>query len=212
MCQNVVLTKIFLFHISTVFVIMAGVYANNIQGTVAATSATAAKTNSKKRRHQVVVHTLRLRLFGCTTDMTTLSASSSSMGRPSVLIIKICNVLWLGHTSLCLRIRSDIHLQMWAIPFKPVGKVFVAAGLWCWPPGRGTGTSNVCPASTSLSAVRAKSAAFCFRINVRCLQIGHTIVPLMFPLLITLTRVLTRQSWQKMCPQLKVLSVPDRLS
>lgn len=188
-------------------------YANNIQGNVAATSARAVKTESKKSRHRAVVQTLRLRLFGCTTVMTTLSASSSTMGRPSALMMKIWDALWVGQTSLCLRSRSDVHLMTWDSQFKPHGKVSPgAAALWCCPAGMGTGTSNICAASTSLSPLRDTRASFCFRINVRCLQMGQTIVSRMFPEALKLTRVLTRQSWQKTCPQLSVLSAPDKLS
>lgn len=208
------LSTIKLFHVGTVGSCWIWRhYANNIQGNVAATSARAVKIDSKKSKHRAVVHTLRLRLFGCTTVMTTLSASSSTIGRPSELMMKICDALWVGQTSLCLRSRSDIHLKLWEIQFKPLGKVSPgAAALWCCPTGMGTGTSKICAASTSLSALRGNSASFCFRMNVRCLQIGQTIVSLMFPLVLTLTRVLTRQSWQKTCPQLSVLSVPDKLS
>ncbi len=190
-------------------------YANKIQGKVAATSATIVNADSRTNRHREVVQILRLRLrWGWTTVITTLSASSSAMGRPWALIIKIWDALWLGLINLCRRTRSDTHLKQWGIQLTPLGKLSLEArrALWSCPSGRGRGTSSVCASSGPLSAARDTSASFCFLMNVRCRQIGQTIVSLMLPSLLMLTSVLTRQSWQNTCPQLRVLSVPDRHS
>lgn len=190
-------------------------YANKIHGKVAATSATRVNADSKKIKHLAVVQILRLLLrWGWTTVITTLSASSSAMGRPSALIIKIWDALWLGVISLCRRTRSEIPLKQRAIQLTPLGKLSleVRRALWSCPSGRGRGTSNVCGLSGSFSTERDTSASFCFLMNVRCLQTGQAIVSLMFPSLLMLTSVLTRQSWQNTCPQLRVLSVPDRHS
>lgn len=179
-------------------------YANKIHGKVAATNASTVNTDSKTNRHRAVVQILRLLLrWGWTTVITILSASSSAMGRPSALMIKIRDALWLGLITLCRRTRSEIPLKQRAIQL-------TRRALCSSTSGRGRGTSSVCASSGFLSAASDTSASFCFLMNVRCRQMGQTIVSLIFPSLLMLTSVLTRQSWQNTCPQLSVLSVPDR--
>lgn len=190
-------------------------YANKIHGKVAATSASIVNADSRTIRHCAVVQILRLRRrWGWTAVITTLIASSSTMGRPSALMMKIWDVLWLGLIILCRRARSETPLKHREIQLTLLGKLSVAElrALWSCPSGRGRGTSRVCPSSESLSAVGITDTSCCLLMNVWCRQIGQTIVYLMFPSLLTLTNVLTRQSWQNTCPQLRVLSVPDRHS
>lgn len=73
------------------FAVTSLFYANRIQGRVAATSARMVKADSKSSRHRAVVQILTRLLLRCgwTTVITTLSASSSAMGRPSALMMKI---------------------------------------------------------------------------------------------------------------------------
>lgn len=190
-------------------------YASKIHGKVAATSARIVNADSRTNRHRPVVQILRLRLrWGWTAVITTLSASSSTMGRPSALMTKIWDALWLGLISLCRRTRSEIPLKHWEIQLTPPRELPPESlrALCSSTTGRGRGTSRVCALSTVLSAANGTNASFCFLMNVRCRQMGQTIVSLMFPSVLMLTSVLTRQSWQNTWPQLKVLSAPDRHS
>lgn len=190
-------------------------YANKIHGKVAATNASTVNADSKKNRHRAVVQILRLRLrWGWTTVITTLSASSSAMGRPSALMIKIWEAFWPGLTSLCRRTRSESPLKQRPIQVTPLCKLSpeTRRALCNSTRGRARGTSSVCAWSGFLSAASDTSASFCFLMNVKCRQMGQTMVSLMFPSLLMLTSVLTRQSWQNTCPQLRVLSVPNRHS
>ena len=197
------------------FTVASLFYANRIQGRVAATSARMVKADSKSSRHRAVVQILRLLLrCGGTTVITTLSASSSAMGRPSALMMKIWDALWLGLINLWRRTRSETPLRQRDIQFTPPAEPSPEArraSCRC-PGGSGSGTSSVCAWRGALSAARLTSASFCFLMNVRCLQMGQAIVSLMFPSLVMLTSVLTRQSWQNTCPQLRVLSAPDSSS
>lgn len=197
---------------------MAFGYANKIQGNVAATNASIVNAESKHIKQRAVVQILRLRLrWGWTRVITILILSSSTMGRPSALMIKIWEALWLGLTSLWRFALAEIPLKQRAIQFSPLGKLFIDAVCALWrcprsPSGMGTGTSSVCCSSRFFSVASETTTSFCFLMNVRCRQMGQMMVSLIIPSLLTLTRVLTKQSWQNTCPQLKILSVPDRHS
>lgn len=199
------------WHFSTQTSTSAG-YANKTQGNVAAISARTVNADSKTRRHLEVVHNLLLRLrCAWTTVITTSSASSSAIGRPSALMTKICDALLLGLISLCRRSRPEIPLKQWDIQLPTLGELLPVERCASWS-SSGRGTSRVWAPSWFLPAAKDTSASFCFLMNVRCLQMGQTIDSLMFPSRLKVTRVLTRQSWQNTCPQLRVLSVPDRHS
>lgn len=191
-------------------------YASKIHGKVAATSASMVNIASRKKRHRVVVQILRLRLrWGGTAVITILSASSSAMGLPSALMMKIWDALWLGLINRCRRSRSQILLKQWK-------KHLTARCCWSgetrcasWSRGRvrGRGTSRVCASLfPPESPTKDTNVSFCFLTKVRCRHMGHTIVSLMIPSLLMQTSVFTRQSWQNTWPQHRVLSVSNRHS
>lgn len=162
--------------------------------------------------HCADVQILHLCMCGCWgTDITTLDSSSSVMGRPSALIIKIWHALWVEPTSLCRRTCLGIPLKQLASQSAPLGDkyLWMLWDLFDWSTSTGRGTSSVC---ISPGLLFESSSSFCFLRNVRCWQMGQTMLSLMFPSVLMLSSVLTRQSWQNTCPQLRVLSVPERLS
>lgn len=206
-------------------------YANIIQGSVAATIAISVNITSRTTKQRAVVQILIRRLlrlgWGTTDIVSRLTASSSAMGRPWALMMKIWEFLWSGLISDSIRRLlhlSEIHLKRLPIQLSPLesdGELLCPdarrVSWWCCGlpgAGGGTGTFKVClpPSSASFPGERGTPTSCCFLMKVRCRQTGQMMVSLMTPSLLILTKVFTRQSWQKTCPQLRVLSVPERLS
>lgn len=189
-------------------------YANRIQGNVTVIRARMEKIDNRNSKHLPVVQILgrvRLRIGRITVVAGRGMISSSFIGRPSSLMMKTSDVFFLGRNKPCELNLSDTTLKNRVIqPKRPVVKgKFVDRLLTGWAPSKGTSKVFCICAPRWLVTTRS----FCFAIKVRCLQMGQIILSrVMTPSLLMLTNVRTRQSWQNVWEQLRVLAEPERHS
>lgn len=191
-------------------------YANRIQGNVTVTRAKRENIVNRISKHRPVVQILgrvRLRIGRITVVVGRTLISSSFIGRPSSLMMKISDGFFLCRNQPCELNLSDNSLKYRVIqPTRPVDLFkgeFVDRLLTGCTPSKGTSKVFCVCAPRWL----VTTTSFCLVIKVKCLQMGQIILSrVMTPSLLMLTKVRTRQSWQNVWEQLRVLAVPVRLS
>lgn len=145
---------------------------------------------------------------------TTMGSSTSVTGGRSIIITKSWDPLQARPMGFFRQNGEEILLRQVTIQSSVLCDKHLEKrwDLSCLDAGPRRGTSSICSSPRFLSWPDECSSSFGFLIKVACWQMGQIMLSLRFPSVLMLSSVLTRQSWQNTCWQLRVRSRPDRLS
>lgn len=179
------------------------------------TKLAASKVNATSKMALSPFTSQHVHLGLCTGWTTTMMGSSTSVtGRRSIIITKSWEPLQAWPVGVFRRTGVEIHLKQVATQFSALCDKHLEKqkNLCCLEAAPGRGTSSICSWLRFLSWLDERSSSLCFLMKVACWQMGQTMLSLRFPSVLMLSSVLTRQSWQNTCWQLRVRSRPARLS
>lgn len=183
--------------------------------TIKITKLTTSKVNAPSKTAVRPVTTQYVHLCLCRGWTTTMMGSSTSVtGRCSIIITKTWDSLQVRLMGFFRQTGEEILLRQVTIQSSALCDKHLKKrwDLFCLDAGPGRGTSNICSSPRFLFWPEECSSSLGFLIKVACWQMGQMMLSLRFPSVLMLSSVLTRQSWQNTCWQLRVRSWPDRLS